>query len=83
LTTRIDGRSFDELRPTTITLDYQEFAEGSVLVEVGKTRVICAASIEERVPPFMRGQGKGWITAEYGMLVSGARRAGGRWRSSD
>jgi len=68
LTTRIDGRSFDELRPTTITLDYQEFAEGSVLVEVGKTRVICAASIEERVPPFMRGQGKGWITAEYGML---------------
>lgn len=68
MTTRIDGRSFDELRPTTITLDYQEFAEGSVLVEVGKTRVICAASIEERVPPFMRGQGKGWITAEYGML---------------
>jgi ribonuclease PH len=68
LTTRIDGRAFDELRPTKITLNYQEFAEGSVLVEVGKTRVICAASIEERVPPFMRGQGKGWITAEYGML---------------
>jgi ribonuclease PH len=68
LTTRIDGRAFDELRPTTITLNYQEFAEGSVLVEVGKTRVICAASIEERVPSFMRGQGKGWITAEYGML---------------
>jgi len=68
LTTRIDGRAFDELRPTTITLNYQEFAEGSVLVEVGKTRVICAASIEERVPSFMRGQGKGWITADYGML---------------
>ncbi len=68
MTTRIDGRAFDELRPTKITLNYQEFAEGSVLVEVGKTRVICAASIEERVPPFMRGQGKGWITAEYGML---------------
>ena len=68
MTTRIDGRAFDELRPTTITLNYQEFAEGSVLVEVGKTRVICAASIEERVPSFMRGQGKGWITAEYGML---------------
>lgn len=68
MTTRIDGRGLDELRPTAITLNYQEFAEGSVLVEVGKTRVICAASIEERVPPFMRGQGKGWITAEYGML---------------
>jgi ribonuclease PH len=68
LTTRIDGRAFDELRQTRITLNYQEFAEGSVLVEVGKTRVICAASIEERVPSFMRGQGKGWITAEYGML---------------
>ena len=68
MTTRIDGRAFDELRQTRITLNYQEFAEGSVLVEVGKTRVICAASIEERVPSFMRGQGKGWITAEYGML---------------
>ena len=68
MATRIDGRTFDELRPTTITLNYQEFAEGSVLVEVGKTRVICAASIEERVPAFMRGQGKGWVTAEYGML---------------
>ncbi len=65
---RIDGRAADELRPTSITLDYQEFAEGSVLIEVGKTRVICSASVEERVPPFLRGQGRGWITAEYGML---------------
>ena len=65
---RIDGRTNDELRPTTITPGFQEFAEGSVLVEVGKTRVVCSASVEERVPPFLRGQGKGWITAEYGML---------------
>ncbi len=65
---RIDGRANDELRPTTITPGFQQFAEGSVLVEVGNTRVVCAASIEERVPAFMRGQGKGWITAEYGML---------------
>lgn len=65
---RIDGRANDELRPTKITLGFQEFAEGSVLVETGKTRVACAATIEERVPPFLRGQGKGWVTAEYGML---------------
>lgn len=66
--TRIDGRSNDELRLTTLTPGFQEFAEGSVLVEAGKTRVACAASIEERVPAFLRGQGKGWVTAEYGML---------------
>ena len=66
--TRIDGRSNDELRVTTLTPGFQEFAEGSVLVEAGKTRVACAASIEERVPAFLRGQGKGWVTAEYGML---------------
>lgn len=82
LTTRIDGRAFDELRPTSITLNYQEFAEGSVLVEVGKTRVICAASIDERVPAFMRGQGKGWITAEYGMLPRSTLSRINRERSS-
>ena len=65
---RIDGRASDELRPTAITPGFQQFAEGSVLVETGKTRVVCSASIEERVPTFLRGQGKGWITAEYGML---------------
>ena len=65
---RSDGRSNHELRPVSIHPGYQEFAEGSVLIEVGKTRVLCAASIEERVPNFLRGQGKGWITAEYGML---------------
>ena len=61
-------RSPNELRPTRFTPHYLTHAEGSVLIEVGDTRVICAASIEERVPPFLRGTGKGWVTAEYGML---------------
>jgi len=56
------------MRPVRIELGAQEFAEGSALIEVGKTRVLCAASIEEKVPQFMRGMGRGWITAEYGML---------------
>ena len=66
--TRPDGRAWDETRPTTITTGYQKFAEGSALIEVGSTRVLCAASLEERVPGFLRGQGKGWVTAEYDML---------------
>ena len=66
--TRIDGRSPSQLRPTTITPGFLAHAEGSVLIEVGRTRVICAASVEDRVPPFMRNSGKGWVTAEYGML---------------
>lgn len=61
-------RAPHELRPTTITPDYLMHAEGSVLIEVGRTRVICTASVEDRVPPFLRGTGKGWVTAEYGML---------------
>jgi ribonuclease PH len=61
-------RAPGELRPTQITPHYLLHAEGSVLIEVGQTRVICAASIEDRVPPFLRGTGKGWVTAEYGML---------------
>jgi ribonuclease PH len=65
---RIDGRSFDELRPVTMTIGAQSFAEGSVLIEVGKTRVLCAVTVEDKVPPFLRGGGTGWITAEYGML---------------
>ena len=56
------------VRPTRITPDYLMHAEGSVLIEVGHTRVICTASVEDRVPPFLRGSGKGWVTAEYGML---------------
>ena len=79
---RIDGRANDELRPTTITPGFQEFAEGSVLVEVGKTRVVCSASVEERVPPFLRGQGKGWITAEYGMLPRSTLSRTARERSA-
>ena len=57
-----------DLRPTQITPSYLLHAEGSVLIEVGQTKVICTASIEDRVPPFLRGSGKGWVTAEYGML---------------
>jgi ribonuclease PH len=65
---RLDNRLPDELRPTRLTPNYLKHAEGSVLVEAGETRVICAASVEERVPPFLRGSGRGWVTAEYGML---------------
>src|SRR5258705_12844403 len=66
--TRIDGRSPSQLRPTTITPGFLAHAEGSVLIEVGRTRVICTASVEDRVPPFLRNTGRGWVTAEYGML---------------
>jgi len=65
---RSDHRAPDELRPTTVTPNYLMHAEGSVLVEAGHTRVICTASVEDRVPPFLRNSGKGWVTAEYGML---------------
>ena len=65
---RSDGRSPTDLRPTAITPGYLAHAEGSVLIEVGRTRVICTASVEDRVPPFLRNTGKGWVTAEYGML---------------
>jgi ribonuclease PH len=65
---RSDGRSATDLRPTAITPGYLAHAEGSVLIEVGRTRVICTASVEDRVPPFLRNTGKGWVTAEYGML---------------
>jgi ribonuclease PH len=65
---RSDGRKNDELRTIKITTDYIKHAEGSVLIEMGDTKVICTATIEERIPPFMRGEGKGWITAEYSML---------------
>ena len=68
--TRIDGRQPDQLRPVTITPNFQAFPAGSVLIECGRTRVICAASVEERVPPFLLGLGKGWVTAEYSMLPS-------------
>jgi ribonuclease PH len=65
---RLDGRTADAPRQATLTPDFIVHAEGSVLIEVGRTRVICTASVEPRVPPFLRGTGKGWVTAEYGML---------------
>ncbi|MFX3624009.1 MAG: ribonuclease PH [Ectobacillus sp.] len=65
---RADGRQKDELRQVHIQTNYLKHPEGSVLIEVGDTKVICTASIDDRVPPFMRGEGKGWITAEYAML---------------
>jgi ribonuclease PH len=66
--TRSDSRAPDALRPTRLTPNYLMHPEGSVLIEVGRTQVICTASVEEKVPPFMRNTGKGWVTAEYGML---------------
>jgi ribonuclease PH len=65
---RNDGRVPNQLRPVKIVPDYLKFAEGSVLIRVGDTRVICAATIEDRVPGWMRGKGRGWVTAEYSML---------------
>jgi len=65
---RPSGRRADELRPVRLTRHYTRHAEGSVLIECGDTRVVCTASVEEGVPPFLKGQGRGWLTAEYGML---------------
>jgi ribonuclease PH len=65
---RPDGRGANDMRPVVIEKDYLKFAEGSVLIKAGNTHVICAATIEERVPPFLKGSGRGWITAEYSML---------------
>src|SRR2546425_11243154 len=81
---RPDGRRPDELRSVKITRRYLKYAEGSVLIELGDTRVVCAASIEERVPPWLRGAGQGWITPEYGMIPRATEernpRAAGRPR---
>ena len=68
MNSRIDGRSNDELRPINVTRNYISHAEGSVFIEVGKTRVICTATIEEKVPQFQKGKGLGWVTAEYDMI---------------
>ena len=65
---RIDGRRLDQLRPTKIQVGYLAYAEGSALISVGKTVVLCAVSVEERQPPFLRGTSQGWVTAEYSML---------------
>lgn len=68
LSARPDGRAPDELRPVSITRGFTKYAEGSVLMEAGGTRVLCTASVTPGVPPFLRGKGEGWVTAEYGML---------------
>lgn len=65
---RIDGRKNDQIRTTKITRNYTKYAEGSVFIEVGDTKVLCNVSIEEKVPPFLKGKGEGWISAEYNML---------------
>ena len=75
---RSDGRKPKQLRPLAITPSYIKTADGSVLIEVGDTRVICTAKLEERVPPFLRNSGKGWITAEYGMLPGSSQERIGR-----
>lgn len=73
---RIDGRKNDQLRDVKITRNYTKYAEGSVYIEVGDTKVLCNVSIEDKVPPFLRGSGEGWITAEYNMLprATGTRK---------
>jgi len=65
---RLDGRGLDKLRKMTVTTNYLKFAEGSCLIEMGNTKVICSASVEESVPPFLKNSGNGWVTSEYGML---------------
>jgi len=75
---RLNDRAPGELRPTTITPHFSVHAEGSVLIEVGFTKVICTASIEDKVPGFLRGAGKGWVTAEYGMLPRATSTRSGR-----
>lgn len=65
---REDGRKADELRPVKITRNYNKHAEGSVLIEMGDTRVICTATVDDKVPPFKKGTGQGWVTAEYSMI---------------
>jgi len=82
MTSRASGRRADELRPLHITRHYTKHAEGSVLIEAGDTRVLCTASVEEGVPPFLKGKGRGWLTAEYGMLPR-ATNTRGRREASD
>ncbi|WP_427913695.1 ribonuclease PH [Ramlibacter sp. MMS24-I3-19] len=76
--TRTGGRTADQLRPVRITRGFTIHAEGSVLIEFGQTRVLCTASVEEKVPPHKRGSGEGWVTAEYGMLPRATHTRGDR-----
>ena len=79
---RADGRRWDEARPVEIAVGYQQSAEGSALISMGGTRVLCAASLDERVPAFLRGQGRGWVTAEYAMLPRATHSRTARERES-
>ncbi len=78
---RIDGRSWTQLRPVKLTVDFVAYAEGSVLIEAGNTRVLCTASVEEKVPPFLEGKGQGWVTAEYNMLPRATHTRNARERN--
>ena len=75
---RIDGRAADELRPTTMELGYQEYAEGSVLISMGRTRVLCSATLQDGVPQWLKGSNQGWVTAEYAMLPRSTQTRTGR-----
>jgi ribonuclease PH len=76
-----EKRSFDELRPLRIQTDYLDFADGSAYIEIGKTKVVAAATIEEKAPPFLKGQGSGWVTAEYAMLPCSTEKRSPRERN--
>jgi ribonuclease PH len=78
---RADGRRADQVRPITLTRDFLRHPEGSVLVEFGHTKVICTASVEDKVPPFLKGKGQGWVTAEYAMLPRATDTRGSRERN--
>ena len=75
---RADGRKADELRPIRITRNYLKGVEGSALIEMGNTKVLCAATVQESVPPFLKGKGTGWVTAEYAMLPRATHTRSGR-----
>jgi ribonuclease PH len=79
---RADGRGCDRMRDFRITTNYLRFAEGSVLVEMGHTKVLCAATIEEKVPPFLKNSGRGWLTAEYSMLPASTQKRSARESTS-
>jgi ribonuclease PH len=79
---RVDGRRWDQMRDFRITMNYLRFAEGSVLVEMGHTKVLCAATIEEKVPPFLKNSGRGWLTAEYSMLPASTQKRSPRESTS-
>jgi ribonuclease PH len=80
---RIDGRKNDEIRPVSIQLGYQEYAEGSVLIELGNTKIICSVTVEDKVPGFLKGSGNGWVTAEYDMLPRATHTRNTRSSSSN